>query len=184
MRYFIDTEFIENRGSIDLVSIAVVGEDGRELYCEVDGVDWSRASTWVLENVKPHLWAQSRDKTAHNAWVRDGGVGGLLPIPQIASHVREFCDPTVHGEPEFWGYYADYDWVVTCWMFGSMMDLPKGWPMYCNDIKQECDRLGNPALPAQTAFEHHALADARWNAQAWRFLQALSRNDAQGPAEG
>lgn len=34
---------------------------------------------------------------------------------------------------------ADYDWVVLCQLYGTMMDLPKGWPMYCRDVKQLCD---------------------------------------------
>lgn len=32
MRYFIDTEFIEKPNTIDLISIAIIAEDGRELY--------------------------------------------------------------------------------------------------------------------------------------------------------
>lgn len=30
--------------------------------------------------------------------------------------------------PEFYGYYCDYDWVVFCWLFGKMIDLPKDFP--------------------------------------------------------
>jgi hypothetical protein len=41
---------------------------------------------------------------------------------------------------KFYGYYADYDWVVFCWLFGKMIDLPKGFPKYCIDLKQELDR--------------------------------------------
>lgn len=37
---------------------------------------------------------------------------------------------------KFHAYYADYDWVVFCWLFGKMIDLPKGFPMYCFDLKQ------------------------------------------------
>lgn len=32
MRYFFDTEFYEDGKTIDLVSIGIVAEDGRELY--------------------------------------------------------------------------------------------------------------------------------------------------------
>ena len=39
----------------------------------------------------------------------------------------------------FYGYYSDYDWVVFCWLFGKMIDLPNGFPMYCIDLKQELD---------------------------------------------
>lgn len=43
--------------------------------------------------------------------------------------------------PSFYGYYCDYDWVVFCWLFGKMIDLPKGFPMYCKDLKQELDKV-------------------------------------------
>jgi len=65
-------------------------------------------------------------------------------------------------KPEFWAYYADYDHVVLCQLFGTMMDLPDGWPMYTRDLKQLCDDLGNPKLPKQQAGEHNALDDALW----------------------
>lgn len=43
-------------------------------------------------------------------------------------------------KPQFYGYFADYDWVALCWLFGKMIDLPKGFPWYCYDLKQEMDR--------------------------------------------
>lgn len=61
--------------------------------------------------------------------------------------------------PEFWGYYADYDWVAFCWLFGAMIDLPKGWPMYCRDLKQVADDLG-VRLPHSND-RHNSLGDAR-----------------------
>jgi hypothetical protein len=165
-RYWLDTEFIEDGKTIDLISIGIVCEDGRTLYMESDGVNWSKASSWVLENVKPHL------------------TGSLWAVEDIAAAVREFCAPSVHGKPEFWGYYADYDWVVLCQLFGTMMELPKGWPMYCRDIKQLCDDKGNPPLPEQGKGEHHALADAKWNRLAWEFLQGAGKaNRGKKPVE-
>lgn len=44
-----------------------------------------------------------------------------------------------NNKPTFYGYYCDYDWVVFCWLFGRMIDLPSGFPMYCIDLKQELD---------------------------------------------
>lgn len=58
------------------------------------------------------------------------------------------------GEPEFYAYYADYDWVVFCSLFGRMIDLPKGFPMYCKDLKQMLDDKAN----ALTSFELSKLA--------------------------
>jgi len=40
------------------------------------------------------------------------------------------------ARPQFYADYADYDWVLFCSLFGTMMDLPAGFPMFCNDIQQ------------------------------------------------
>lgn len=175
MKYFFDTEFIEDGKTIDLISIGVVAEDDREYYAEVAGVGYSRASAWVKENVIAHLWSQKPDKRGGNIWIRDGGRGGLLSRQNIARDIVTFCNPEQYGKPEFWAYYADYDWVALCQLFGTMMDLPKGWPMYCRDLKQLAAMLGDPRLPEQGKGEHHALADARWNREAHEFLIRYGR---------
>jgi hypothetical protein len=82
-------------------------------------------------------------------------------------------------KPEFWAYYGDYDWVVLCQLFGTMMDLPKGWPMMCMDLKQLAVHLGCSMLPPQymTDFnpEHHALNDARWTKYAHDWVYEWSQ---------
>lgn len=198
MRYWFDTEFIEDGRTIELLSIGMIAEDGRALYYQSALANHGRAGDWVKENVLPHLdpCPVGRDRTWHLTAYSgppekraDRCDGGGLTCPwmtrnDIAAMVRDFCDPERHGKPEFWGYYADYDWVALCQLFGTMTDLPKGWPMYCRDIKQWCDDLGNPRLPEQGKGEHHALADARWNRSAWEFLAAVA-TDARGrPLEG
>src|ERR1700761_5926445 len=47
MKYWLDTEFIENPCFIDLISIGLVAEDGREFYAESSEVDWTKASQWT-----------------------------------------------------------------------------------------------------------------------------------------
>jgi hypothetical protein len=92
---------------------------------------------------------------------------------------------------QFYAYYADYDWVAFCWLFGKMMDLPKGFPMYCRDLKQIFDdkqkgedELNDAALSVRGSIkeysgypkqqnEHHALADAEWNLRLYQFLKSL-----------
>lgn len=192
MRFFIDTEFIEDGRTIDLLSIGIVAEDGREYYAQVSGVDSRRANDWVKANVLPQLrpcplghdpfWHQPHPPVgiAHPCvsecpW-KDRG--------NIRLDLLAFISPDHYGKPEFWGYFADYDWVALCQLFGTMMDLPKGWPMYCRDIKQWCDMLGNPRLPEQGKGEHHALADARWNQTAWEFLQDTYRKQRAAWAAG
>lgn len=173
MRYFLDFEFIEDGRTIDPLSLGVVCEDGREFYAENADADLSRANEWVNTNVLPHLWHRQTDKRDANLWSRDGGSGGFWTLDLIASEVRRFVSAG-DDRPEFWGYYADYDWVALCQLYGRMVDLPEGWPMFCMDLKQLAVFLGNPELPKQDGTEHHALADARWNRDTFDWLAEYS----------
>lgn len=155
MKYFYDTEFIEDGETIDLVSIGIIAEDGRTYYAISTQFDEEKADDWVKKNViskleqNPLLW-KSRNKIKED----------------IIAFVGD-------DKPEFWAYYADYDHVVLCQLFGRMIDLPKNYPFYTRDIKQLCDSLGNPKLPTQEN-EHNALDDAKWNKEAYEFLINLT----------
>lgn len=155
MRFWFDTEFYEDGRTIQLISIGVVSEDGREYYAETGVADvLARKSDWLARNVAPHL----------------GRVADQKNNSLIAKELVEFM-----GEkPEIWAYYADYDWVALCQLYGRMIDLPKGWPMFCRDVKQLCDSMGNPPLPKMEGTEHHALADAKWTKDAWERLQFIA----------
>src|SRR5438105_4781059 len=158
MRYFIDTEFIE-RGPyhpIELISIGIVREDNKSYYAVSSEFDGKNANEWVRQNVFPHI----RDETEHSLKV-------------IADGIKEFIGDD--KQVRFWGYFADYDWVVFCQIFGSMIDFPEGWPMYCNDLKQWCVMLGDPKLPEQQSKEHNALNDAIWNKEVFEFLTKYQR---------
>lgn len=146
VRYFLDTEFIEFPSTIELISLALVCEDGRELYLENKGADLSRADDWIKTNVLAHL------------------VGGEVAVSREEMRKKIVDFVGTENRPEFWAYFADYDWVVFCWLFGRMLDLPKNFPKYCRDFKQTMDswNIKKSDLPAQSGTEHHALADARW----------------------
>ena len=160
-RIFFDTEFIEDGKTIDLISIGMVRDDGETYYAESSDCDLSRADQWVKDNVLIHLRGGSAIKSRR----------------QIAADIVAFAGPS----PEFWAYYADYDWVVLCQLFGRMIDLPKGWPMFCRDLKQ---LAGDTVLPQQISTEHHALADAVWVSETFAALSAKSDGGGESrPAE-
>jgi hypothetical protein len=166
VRYYFDTEFDEDGRTIELISICVVADDGREFYRVSSEFDPKRCNDWVKQNVLPQLPRRS-------TWVsRESIARDLLAF---VGDKRTFLE---QGQPEFWAYYADYDWVALCQLYGRMIDLPQGWPMYCRDLKQWCDDLGNPELPEQGAGEHDALEDARWNSQLWGFLSLVQMHQA------
>lgn len=213
MKYFLDTEFIEGfhkplfgkkRHFIDLISIGIVAEDGRELYLISKEYDYDKADDWVKENVILPIYLQ----TVHGDMRNNCDVSNFHKIhgisnKDIAQSVFEFCTQDIitiekakyydvkYEDIDFYGYYADYDWVVFCSLFGRMIDLPNGFPMYCRDLKQELDakymnqqnkytgisRLESwlidikkhPLYPKQEN-EHNALDDAKWNYQLYKFI--------------
>ena len=185
MKYWFDTEFIERPNTIDLISIGIIDERGRTFYAEHTSFDERKADNWVHENVISKLRfynQQSPFKGFNNASIKNAGTANEVrevfgTTPLIKQAVLDFIG---NDKPEFWAYYADYDWVVFCWIFGKMIDLPEGWPMYCRDIKQWCNHLGNPTLPKQAAGDHNALEDALWNKEAWKFLNEFKSPTYKG----
>lgn len=148
MRIWFDTEFIEDGKTIDLLSIGMVREDGVTYYAEPLEADRSRADEWVQENVLPYL------------------SGPVKPKVTIAKEILDFAGDA----PEFWAYYASYDWVALCQLYGRMIDLPPNWPMFCRDLQQLRIDAGIDNLPEMSGQEHNALDDAIWTKQTYEFL--------------
>ena len=175
--YFLDTEFIEDGKTIDLISIGIVSKEGRQYYACNDECDLSRANDWVKANVLPLLPSKHIGVNPGNPDVSPGVRQDILTWKmkdEIAKDILKFCDPSKYGRPEFWANYAAYDWVVFCQLFGRMIDLPDGYPMYCKDIQQLSDDLDRPDdLPAQTSGQHNALEDALHNRELFIALSEL-----------
>lgn len=146
-RYFYDTEFLEDGSTIDLISIGIVAEDGREFYAVNLDADWSRihSHTWLEQNVVPHL-----PSYGGKAW---------QTREQIRAGVRMFLT----GRPELWADYCAYDHVVLAQLFGPMVNLPDHIPMFTNDVRALAGwlRATERDLPPQYGNQHDALADAR-----------------------
>ncbi len=163
MRYQIDTEFNEDGETILLISIGIVAEDGRELYCINEDARESACNEWVRTNVWPNLYACTPKGVPEDYFLGSRAA--------IRRHIEEFIrdDP----DPQFWGYFADYDFVVFCWLWGAMVKLPKNFPMYCLDLKQYAYHLGvnkPKELVPPDPDAHNALADARWNDKLYKAL--------------
>jgi hypothetical protein len=188
MKYFFDTEFIESseRKTIDLISIGIVAEDGRKYYAISTEFDASLASEWVKENVLSKLpprpgtfnpaEASPRIVSESKAWKSRA---------QIKQNLLDFIVPNENGI-EFWADYGAYDWVVFCWIFGCMVDLPKGYPYNCNDINQWATQLGltREFLPPEPENAHNALADAQWTKEAYDALKQYSDNQKRRRSDG
>lgn len=199
--YCYDTEFLEDGKTIELISIGIVCEDGREYYAVNHDMPHDRISRndWLCQNVVPHLPLRScglKGKSPRRSgggswlWSLDDHSTLVKPKWVIANEVREFLlqgvdleTPGVLPErPELWAYYTAYDHVALTQLWGRMVNLPKGIPMYTRDLKQEMDRLriGSDAV-SKPENEHDALADARWNMAMLHKLRAVAAGAAEVP---
>jgi hypothetical protein len=181
MRYFYDTEFIEDGLTIDLISIGIVAEDGREYYAVNRDAPWKRIAKhgWLMENVVPtlprlhgderlHRWILSRAGRRHNPCMLDFAHPHMRDRQRIAREVTDFILPprtvgSKASDVELWADYCAYDHVVLCQLFGTMMDLPEGMPMWTHDLEQAWELAGRPDRPEQGEGQHNAIEDARWN---------------------
>lgn len=255
MKYFIDTEFLEGTQTkknligwksqtiptIDLISIAITCEDGREYYAISRDFNvteaWERSDLklitgkpvecvrdyWIRDNVMVSIYKDlikminTRDTQSDLEQVAD--IRFDLPSmkklvkwygktnKEIATEILEFIYPEytyytgfnkdtprydMEMKPvQFYGYYADYDWVVFCWLFGKMKDFPAGFPMYCRDLQQMIDEKISPLEIKRIGYDnalhriknhrdypkppdgHNAKLDARWNFHLYKFLIQL-----------
>lgn len=157
MRYFYDSEFIEDGRTIELVSIGVVAEDGREFYAVSTEFDPARAGSWVRTHVLPKLPSPSSP-----AW---------KGRKRIREDLLNFLNEP--GEPiELWAWVGAYDHVALCQLWGSMTALPREIPRFTRELRQHWEALGQPELPPSPKDAHDALADARHNLARWRAMQA------------
>lgn len=174
MRIFYDCEFVE-RGRdipIKLVSIGMRREDGQEFYgINAESISDVVRHPWCAINVAPLLPIRFDDPMIFE-WDRNHpDYDAVMALDILSARIYEFImEP---GEPiELWAYYGAYDHVVLCQTFGSMAERPPGIPMYTRDIQQLMDEYPLAKLPTDHTDIHHALADARWVAQAYHIIRA------------
>lgn len=171
-RYFYDLEFEENGETIIPVSLAMVSDDGRELYIinreymqtykNLEGYYWkgkyrSEVTEWLADNVCEHITQEEID---------DFGVDYENWGSVIQGFISHEGRVTSRDSVELWAYFASYDHVALAQAFGRMIELPEPIPMFTHDLKQA---LGDRKVPFEPECEHHALADARWNKRVWEY---------------
>nr|WP_321964123.1 3'-5' exoribonuclease [Burkholderia cepacia] len=146
-RYFIDTEFTDFEVP-QLISLAIVGENGSEFYVECTDYDAARCSDFVQTVVVPQL---GRLK------------GRAMPF----DHVRQALRAWIGGIPTTSRPVLCYDCEMDLSLLRALLDgsLPDGWAL--ENIQGQLDAARQTAYYARHGGEHHALHDARANAQAY-----------------
>ena len=161
-RYFYDCEFIEDGRTIELVSIGVIAQDGREYYAVSTEFDPGRANQWVRRHVLDKLPSPSSRVWRSRATIRDE-LHAFFAAPGLPV--------------ELWAWLAAYDHVVLAQLWGAMPDLPRDVPRLTREIRQHWESAGSPPIPGPGTDRHDALADARLAYARWQVAQdVLDRN--------
>ncbi|GAA2012095.1 hypothetical protein J2S58_000784 [Nakamurella flavida] len=157
-RYFYDCEFIEDGTTIELVSIGVVAQDGREFSAISAEFDPARATAWVRKHVLDKLPGPADKRWMSRTRIRDELYAFL----------------TAPGLPiELWAWYAAYDHVVLGQLWGAMPALPSDVPRLTREIRQHWEYAGCPPIPDPGADRHDSLADARLGRDRWLAADAV-----------
>lgn len=166
MIYTYDTEFLEDGKTIELISIGVVAEDGREFYAVNRDAPWRRIKkhTWLVENVVPSLPNLHGDARLHYA--RRGPLGLIDWQSPLIKRRQAIADQLLaffegDSDVQLWADYCAYDHVALCQLYGPMIALPDGLPMWTHDFQQAWENADKPELPEQTSGVHNALGDAQ-----------------------
>ncbi|QLL05528.1 polyadenylate-specific 3'-exoribonuclease AS [Mycobacterium vicinigordonae] len=162
MRYFYDTEFIEDGRTIELISIGVAAEDGREYYAVSTEFDPERAGNWVRANVLPKL-----PPPASTLW---------RSRSRIRADLEDFFRVDGSDPIELWAWIAAYDHVALCQLWGAMPALPRAIPRFTRELRQLWEDRGSPRLPPRSRDAHDALVDARDHLRRFQIITAERRS--------
>lgn len=196
---FLGFNYSKTKPTIDLISIGIVSEDNSKYYAISKDFNlkeaWNRVQVTSGVNEKPYYWI--RENVLFSIWKELSSIEYLesnnskinigkgmtyksleklinkygKTNNEIAEEIKEFVG---NDKPVFYGYYSAYDWVVFCQIYGIMMNLPKGFPYYCIDLKQTADdiwvKTGKETRFSKSKNEHNALNDAQWNKDFYNFL--------------
>ena len=174
MRVYYDAEFLEDGKTIELVSIGMVREDGREYYAVNAEMDFERVleHEWLVENVVKHL--PTTDGIHLN---RNHPDVKLLEVirSEVADFFLDACIDAGEKDIELWSWYAAYDHVALCQLWGPMISKPSCVPHYTNDIRQEFQRFGNPQHNIVSG-NHNALVDAHYHKALHEFIMQIEKD--------
>lgn len=184
-KYFYDTEFLDNGRTIRLISIGIVAEDGREYYAINSEAPWHEIAvgTSLERNVLLSLPGEVTreystyfgELTGRYTFELEENHPNVKPLWEIGINVRNFLERG-SSKPELWAYYSPYTHVCLSKLWGSMSNLPSGFPMWTNDIMCIAQWLGLRLedLPQQEEELHNALADARHVKKMHEFLSLMA----------
>lgn len=112
MKYIFDAKYIENQSSIDLISVGIVCEDGREFYAINEDCNFSKANDWILENVLAPIGITLEGKQV--VYFADASCDINLYGMSKKDIKRLILDFVANKQPQCWTLWAEYNWDIIC----------------------------------------------------------------------
>src|SRR5690606_35450331 len=119
MIIFRDTEFTSLDSSGELISIALIEENDKELYIELDDFNIDKANDWVKNNVLSKLEYRDFDTFKEHSEI---SVKYKCNKADAVNIIRDWLQK--YDEVQFCADVPHYDWVFFCDLFGGSLNLP------------------------------------------------------------
>ena len=215
MKYFLDTEFHEYSKNVlkgdvcdpvgldididvvELISIGIYCEDGREFYAICNEFDFETAwnDEWLKENVLIPIYRECCFRHNYAQLLKPSySIVERIVLENGVSRkaIKELLLDFITGdEIQIYTYCGATDWLNFYRLFGTkMLELPKHFPFQDIDLRQELYRqvreitklndypfknvlqnIRNSSPYPTNLNEHNALEDAKWNYKLYKFLE-------------
>jgi hypothetical protein len=173
LKIFYDSEFTGLHRSTSLISLALIDENGRAIYCEFTDYDKSQVNDWLRENVISKLFLTKSVEVIANPGgdLHDWRVYVKGDTKFIQLHLKKWLSS--YQEVLIWSDVYAYDWVLFNELLASYECGYPQLPMNVNyiprDIATVMDWLGiDPdinreefaGLRVTSKHKHTALHDA------------------------
>lgn len=182
MNLFLDTEFTGLTQKTNLISLAIVAENGAEFYAEF--TDFQLSSNkfdefiWINDNVIANLFLDDRSQSFELSKMHLKGSKSEVKSALVIWLNQFGIIKNEKGEVEqnlfFWADVPHYDWVLFCELFGGARNIPQQIHYMCLDLATLLYAKGEDYNKTRTQIleevklklpegyaQHNALSDAR-----------------------
>lgn len=182
MNLFLDTEFTGLTQKTNLISLAIVAENGVEFYAEFTDFNLSTNGfdefIWINDNVIANLYLNESNQSFELSKMYLKGskseVKSALVIWLNQFGITKNKEGEIQQTLFFWADVPHYDWVLFCELFGGARNIPPQIHYMCLDLATLLYAKGEDFNKARTQIlkevnltlpegyaQHNALSDAR-----------------------
>lgn len=129
MIIFLDTEFTSLDSSGELISIALIDGNDKDLYIELNDFNVDKTNDWVKNNVLSKLEYRNIDTFKEHS---ENSAKYKCNKADALNIIKDWLQK--YDEVQFWADVPHYDWVFFCDLFGGSLHLPGNVSFICLDL--------------------------------------------------